>query len=528
MVYETKGYRFDSCRAYKIKPCKTSTYKALYILNTHHYHKCNRDTYCHPPSLSYNYLVNKTIPSSPLPLAKDSLKMLLIIEWITLAIATGLLTRKLSRNIRICTSIIIATLLIALINITYLATANPNPTIDYLNKYNELLKPSRYNEADNAWPIYQKAIQHFQPMNDEVSSIYYSHDTHFSPEQLSTLEKWVTVNTSSLELLTKASAMPYCYIKYQYSQNDNMTYLNIFPPHEIKDFTSLIFIDSIIHSYNKQYDKIFTNFDTIIKISNQIYNPQAALISQIIANSMQKNAIQSLSITASNSDTPKETLLQIQNKIKKIDKTFFEINFSKGEKYYIYDAIQKSYLTTRNRKGKLAWKSTLLDDDFSSKFSKIKECLFGNIEKQVYHQIEKLEALYNSLKDQKLRPWQVEESNIAQQMQAGKYNDFPLADLGRLLTRAYTIPALTKVQYHCLTTAIAVKLYYLDHLQLPETLQEIANSDYIDTIPDDPFNNGKIAYKITDIGFIVYSYGHNYIDNNGDEEEDLTLEVYLP
>jgi hypothetical protein len=89
-----------------------------------------------------------------------------------------------------------------------------------------------------------------------------------------------------------------------------------------------------------------------------------------------------------------------------------------------------------------------------------------------------------------------------------------------------SIPALTMVMerhYQVITerrmaaTALAIRLYELDHGQRPKTLEELV-PDYLPAVPDDPYSAGPqpIRYLPDADPPILYSVGENGEDDGGE------------
>ncbi len=79
-------------------------------------------------------------------------------------------------------------------------------------------------------------------------------------------------------------------------------------------------------------------------------------------------------------------------------------------------------------------------------------------------------------------------------------------------------------------TALAIRLYELDHIRRPETLEKLV-PDYLQVVPQDPFFDGArhIGYSPDAELPVLYSVGYNGIDDGGldQEVEGLTVETGL-
>ncbi|MBN1362318.1 MAG: hypothetical protein JW993_17110 [Sedimentisphaerales bacterium] len=72
----------------------------------------------------------------------------------------------------------------------------------------------------------------------------------------------------------------------------------------------------------------------------------------------------------------------------------------------------------------------------------------------------------------------------------------------------------------CLRTALAalgVQRYWLAHGELPSDLADFV-PDFLDSVPDDPFDGRPLRYKRLDDGFCVYSVGRDRSDDGGKEQ----------
>ncbi len=64
-------------------------------------------------------------------------------------------------------------------------------------------------------------------------------------------------------------------------------------------------------------------------------------------------------------------------------------------------------------------------------------------------------------------------------------------------------------------TVVAVLRHAAERGSLPESLDELVQASYLDSVPDDPFGAGPLSYRRTDEGFLLYSWGENLTDDGG-------------
>ena len=67
---------------------------------------------------------------------------------------------------------------------------------------------------------------------------------------------------------------------------------------------------------------------------------------------------------------------------------------------------------------------------------------------------------------------------------------------------------------------IALIRYKQDTGAFPESLDKLAKQGYIKQVPVDPFSDKPLAYRKTDNSFILYSWGENLKDDDGQVARD--------
>ena len=50
----------------------------------------------------------------------------------------------------------------------------------------------------------------------------------------------------------------------------------------------------------------------------------------------------------------------------------------------------------------------------------------------------------------------------------------------------------------------------------PDNLEEMVKAGYLTKLPHDPFSPGPLTYKKTEDGFLLYSWGENLKDDDGE------------
>ncbi len=84
------------------------------------------------------------------------------------------------------------------------------------------------------------------------------------------------------------------------------------------------------------------------------------------------------------------------------------------------------------------------------------------------------------------------------------------------LDRSLTIEFRARAMRRLAATALAMRMYEVDHGRLPATLAELV-PDYLPVVPEDPFDaqHGPLRYRAAAPGPLLYSVGNNGTDDAG-------------
>jgi hypothetical protein len=88
--------------------------------------------------------------------------------------------------------------------------------------------------------------------------------------------------------------------------------------------------------------------------------------------------------------------------------------------------------------------------------------------------------------------------------------------LGPAFNRTGQIGWRLKTDRAGLLTVLAILRYEKDNGDYPADLQELVTGGYFKKLPMDPFGNKPLVYKRTDDGFLLYSFGTNLMDDDGE------------
>ncbi len=136
--------------------------------------------------------------------------------------------------------------------------------------------------------------------------------------------------------------------------------------------------------------------------------------------------------------------------------------------------------------------------------------------RRVISELEKLEASRVPVENS------FEQERIWKQHAYGWYGrlDLAVSDLTGESYSSYTndnyryIEKRRQTQTRLLIAELSVHSYRLEHDKIPETLAELV-PDYFSAVPNDPFGEGPLVYRVTDDSYLLYSIGPDGKDDGG-------------
>jgi hypothetical protein len=82
--------------------------------------------------------------------------------------------------------------------------------------------------------------------------------------------------------------------------------------------------------------------------------------------------------------------------------------------------------------------------------------------------------------------------------------------------RASELPYRGRVSHQAALTILALKRWRLEKNEYPLSLDELVVAGFLKELPTDPFGEGPLTYRRTDDDFILYSFGYNFADDDGE------------
>jgi hypothetical protein len=441
------------------------------------------------------------------------------------------------------------------------------PTIDtdYLAQLNQLNKPANYKEEDNAWPLYQKAIELYVStytagdVNGTIFSTPMKKYADLNEHEQTLVLNWIEQNQAAWQELEKAIQKPFCYIKYSIQkkvEDDRDPFFGYAP--ELKattlhiDYQYLSKLRRLAFLGKKriEIDIDKGNIDNAIKDSLILltiklhWQQDKLLTEEIIGTVFNSCGNEGLLKIISKHELLSNKIEDIQNQLIKI----YNLNSYSfdlvSDKILFLDFVQSMFTKGGLGGGHVVPKylATLAPMTFSGSIlsggASIKQTFQEKIQYvalSLFHArrnatISKYNHRYAQIQIiQKMTPYEIKQSNIQL--------DIPHANLWKYKINLRTFPKESryliidllmpytqileelihknKTLFEATITILALKRYNLDKSNYPETLDELLKEGYITSIPMDPYSDKPLVYKKTDTNFTLYSVGADFKDDGG-------------
>ena len=250
---------------------------------------------------------------------------------------------------------------------------------------------------------------------------------------------------------------------------------------------------------------------TLIKFSSHLYG-QGVLVEQLVAMAIEALACNRTTTILSRVDLPAAQLNRLQDEMANSYKTNeFPMNLT-GEKAFWYDHIQLGFTDNGKGNGRMLragapyftrdWKDAIWSFlTFSYPNRQQALALVENMFKQAH------DNLQNT-------PWQMKDRMpIKEPTSRNPYSWTQI--LQPAYSRIWIFAWRCKVQREATLTILAAMRYEKDKGAFPDNLEELVKTGYMTKVPADPFGPGPLTYKKTGDGFILYSWGENLKDDDG-------------
>ncbi len=419
--------------------------------------------------------------------------------------------------------------------IVWFLTGKPVVTRDYIAEFNLMVRPVA-DESLNAAILYNKAIEVFEELPEDISKALGKRYYEATQEDKQLIGKWLTDNDEVFELVIAGTKRPYY---WQHYEGEDM--ISVLLPWfaEYRKLAYSLRWRSRLHAENGRYEEAFSDIKTCYLFGRHIKGTKLVLIEQLVGIAIEAIAVENLRDILSEHQIDATVLAKVQKDFEQIlASEDFTMSFE-GEKMFVYDEIQRCFTEDRFGGGHLYLsrigeidsfddesETTTMDiilDTLSSPegWGRAVNVLFFHPNKEETREAaDRFYAFCESFAQK--TPAQIKAEGLGIEKETMKIvgDNLFLSILTPALERAAEIGHRHRTNVEATISILALQRYKADKGSFPDDLQELVTADYLRQLPVDVFSGRLLVYRKTDESFILYSIGNNFKDDGGKPEVD--------
>jgi dsDNA-binding SOS-regulon protein len=419
-----------------------------------------------------------------------------------------------------------AMIILLILYIAWFFTGEPVITTNYIAELNKIVRPSADDSA-NAFPLCNKAIKTLVDVND-VKELLHTHFYDANDEQKNIIRQWLAKNEESLALVTKASKLPYCWQRYE-SKDPEQSMMTVILPDlvPIRDIAYALCWRAWLNAQSNDFNSAFQDIETCYRLGRH-YRGEKILVEQLVGMAIKGRTLQTVRQMLDTFKIDSIALAGFQQRLQNlIDGDNFKPDISL-EKLITYDEIQRSFTDSRFGPSHLYPKRIMEISGLRNANPKHEpmvdliltlelshDILFSPNKTETIANINAFYELFNEKSSKTPARLKAEGINIDFQTSQIVNNNVFLRILMPALARVNIIGFRNKIDAESTTLIIALVRYKQDTGAFPESLDKLVEKGYIKQVPVDPFSDKPIAYRKTDNNFLLYSWGENLKDDDG-------------
>lgn len=424
-----------------------------------------------------------------------------------------------------------------ILKITFLLTAKPKITVDYVAEYNRITLPQNYDPNDNAAEYYQKAFDSLVEMPNELRNPYINWPTDFNSTEQAILKDWLASNSQTLKYFKIASNKPFYWLERYTDENNNMLSIMLPNLNLLKRLSEALLWNAKLAASKGQPQTACENIIDCYKAGCQKCRTPSFLVDQLVGMSRKRAAIDTALLILDKTHIDSSALKLFQDALQaEFDKDTYVLDFE-AEKMMLYDILQITFVDNGRGTGRLScsvikYFQTMCGskENFRLMCKLFLKCLIGPTRNDMVIRIEETFASFELLKTE--TPWQLHTHDPIYFKRLDTSNCDDCGDF--ILDIFLPAPFQPFNSYHqvrtngkALLAIIAIHRFKAEKGILPATLDELVSTGYLQSVPMDPYSDGPLVYKPDKDNFKLYSLGEDFIDDGGSNESKATEESRL-
>jgi len=406
----------------------------------------------------------------------------------------------------------------------------PNVTFNYTERYNELFRPTDFDEADNAADLYNLAFVSFRKMPWQLDYAYWQNKWpgELDEETRSAIADWLNSNATAFEYARLAARKRF--------------YWNVPPaaspsPFDwdcdaMRNLAKAVILQALFDAYNDRHAEVFAELETAFFMANH-YAGQRAIMEQLAAAKCHSDACAAMLCILANSQPNAQLLAQFRTFLEQrnplppfsfsseqlatewhIEKCFTDDGRGNGR--IIVNEISRIMLDYYDHSTRPDWQERF--NYLAERAALIFKATSHDDRRTTAEKTQRLYAILEEIADK--TPFELKSRSPALDREV----DTMIGKGQGLFLQHFAPPGISFYAQRysalrALVSVIALMRYRTDTGEYPETLHELQSAGYLSALPADPYSEKPLVYRKTDDGFTLYSVGRDFTDNGGLKHE---------
>jgi len=407
-----------------------------------------------------------------------------------------------------------------------------NPTVDYLEVFNERNRPVVVDE-DNAWLYYEKAINLLVEPDEDLKELLpkfgrlaIMRDNDLLAQDQIAVSEWLDNNAPAWQEFCKAIEMPYCYREYNYDHPDETWILSVMLPHvpklrEIAVLGMSRWKHAVGHGNT---DLALRDSITLVKFSRH-WQGRKNIIESLLGMTIGSLGCQGVLNVTESDDVTSAQLREMYESLSSAYPNGYPPIELEGEKIMLMDVIQHCFtdgglggghLVPRDLRMIMHVEDLVDFDDLKTMLLVVSGTLVhagrDDVIAKTNEVYEKFEVL------SVMSPFERKMSDVTFDdvfLKLPEYRYFLLHAMLPSLGRVTDVRFENKAFYEATLTVLAVKQWQLETGSLPANLNVLVDAGLLSELPEDPYSDCSLVYRIDGDDFVLYSVGQNFVDDGG-------------
>ena len=397
-----------------------------------------------------------------------------------------------------------------------LVIGRPKISVNYVDWLNNLARADR-DESENAYPYYKQAVAASVKIPGWLVKSRVKWPADFNDIEMEQFSRWINDNKEALDFLIEGTKRPHYWAVYRGTGNALITG-NILDEDfmenlsEYKTLARALNWRSRYRAYRGDIGSALDDCVSSVRLGSH-QQGKGLLIEQLVGVAIEALADGTIFMILEKTDVPADALKNLQEELKNQYRNQKPVFSFESEKAFKYDYIQRTFTDDGKGGGRMLvrglpiavgdWKDGVLGFVFFNYPDR----------KEVTETIDK----FYRQADELLRetPWQAGSEDRKDELSEIAKDSSLLKLLGLSYSRIRNIVWRVKMHREALLTVLAIMRYEKEKGQYPASLDELVEADYLKELPMDAYSDAPLAYRRTDEGFLLYSFGTNLKDDGG-------------